>query len=104
MVPFWVLGVIPHLVFGGPTRDHNFDNHPHVIRQRRPGSMFGSLLPHASPSTKLALCLLRLLFWTLGHEGQIPEPRYRQEEFDQAQKRDVGSSRFTLITNDSRPN
>ena len=28
MVPFWVLRIIRHLVFRGPKRDHNLDNHP----------------------------------------------------------------------------
>ena len=27
--PFWVLSIIRHLVFRGPKRDHNFDNHPY---------------------------------------------------------------------------
>ena len=28
MVPFWIPIVIRHLIFRGPKRDHNFDNHP----------------------------------------------------------------------------
>ena len=28
MVPFWVLSIVRHLVFRGPKRDRNFDNHP----------------------------------------------------------------------------
>ena len=30
MVPFWVLSIIRHLLFRGPKRDHNLDNHPCV--------------------------------------------------------------------------
>ena len=28
--PFLVPGIIRHLVFRGPKRDHNFDNHPYM--------------------------------------------------------------------------
>ena len=33
MVPFWVLAIIRHLVFRGPKRDHDFDNHPYTKYQ-----------------------------------------------------------------------
>ena len=32
MVPLWVLSIIQHLVFRGPKRDPNFDNHPCIVR------------------------------------------------------------------------
>ena len=31
MVPFWVLAIIRHLVFGDPKGDHNFDNHAYTL-------------------------------------------------------------------------
>ena len=31
MVPCWVLSILQHLVFRGPKRGHNFDNHPNRL-------------------------------------------------------------------------
>ena len=32
MVPFWVPSIVRPQIFRVPKRDHNFDNHPYVIK------------------------------------------------------------------------
>ena len=40
MVPFRVLSIRRHLVFRGPKRDGNFDNHPYLKSRVLPGDSY----------------------------------------------------------------